>query len=221
MTRAGISWAAFAPGKLDRRLRWLLLAGLAVAAGELSLRVWEAQKALDRELSSVRNRIQLLQTSADQINWTQRGQELKSAHEQLQSQLWHAPSEAQAQAMLRDWLSANLKTPELKKFTISLQPVQVAKSGKADASTEVQLSPGSGKLLASQAVRVRAAVSFELAPGTLEAALRQIEQGGQLASIDTLTASKRSRRVEMNVSLPVIIAAAGAPEPENVPKVTR
>lgn len=208
MTALSRAWQQLRQQKLDKRVLWLLAAGALTLAGELSLRAWDAHQKLAAELKTVRSRAQLLQNSADTVDWAQRNLALSAAHEALQGQLWHAPSEAQAQAMLRDWLSSVLKGDSLKRVTITLQPPLAAANSALAPDLEASAAQaGTGLRLAMQAIRVRAAVNFELVPGALESALQGIERGGQLASVDTLTASRRSRRVEMTVSLPVIIDA--------------
>ncbi|WP_269631615.1 hypothetical protein [Pelomonas sp. BJYL3] len=211
MTALSRAWQQLRQQKLDKRVLWLLAAGALTVAGELSLRAWDAHQKLAAELKTVRGRVQLLQSSADKIDWAQRTQALGAAHEALQGQLWHAPSEAQGQAMLRDWLSSVLKDESLKRVSIALQPPVAAAASALNPDKDKDASPaqaGKGLRLAMQAIRVRATVTFELAPGAMETALQRIERGGQLASVDTLTASRRSRRVELTVSLPVIVDAA-------------
>lgn len=204
----------FKPGTINRRL-WLLIGlGTAALLTELGLRAWEQQQKLDRELQTLRGRIQLLQASADRVDWASLSKELSQLQQDLQDQLWQAPSEAQAQAMLRDWLSSMLKTAGIQRPTLRLQPPQAAiaapgsKPGGETPSPAPAETAGASRQLLQQATRVRAQISFELQPGTLEAVLQQVERGGQLASVDSLTVSKRTRRVEMAISMPVIIKPA-------------
>lgn len=202
----------------------LILIGLSLlaVAGELGLRAWEAQQKLEGELKSLRSRIHVLQASAEQMDWAALSQDLDRMQQDLQAQLWQAPSEAQAQAMLRDWLSSTLKTAGIQRPTLRLQPPQSAASPAAaapgsarpdDAQPPAAASTtGVAERLVQQAIRVRAQISFELAPGMLEAVLQQVERSGQLASVDSLSVSKRNRRIEMTVSMPVIIKPAPASE---------
>ncbi|KQW42093.1 MULTISPECIES: hypothetical protein [unclassified Roseateles] len=205
--------AQLRPSPQNRTL-WLLIGlGLLAAGGELGMRAWEYQQKLDRELAAQRKRVQALQISADRVDWVQLSDQLGTAQQTLQKQLWHAPSEAQAQAMLRDWLSSMLKEADIARPTLRLQPVQPATPAQAASASEpaeTTTPSGLGARLAREAVRARAQISFELAPGTLETVLQRIERGGQLASVDALSVSKRSRRVEMSVSIPVIIEALPA-----------
>lgn len=203
------------------RTLWLLIGvGLLVVIAELGTRAWEYQQKLDRQMAAARKRVEVLQTSADRVDWTKLGDQLSAAQQAFQGQLWHAPSEAQAQAMLRDWLSGMLKDAQIPRPSLRLQPVQPASTEPPSATREpdgvAPPPPGLGARLAREAVRARAQISFDLAPGTLETVLQRIERGGQLASVDALSVSKRSRRVEMSVSIPVIIetsASDSAPEP--------
>lgn len=205
--------ARLRPGPQNRVL-WLLIGiGLLAVAGELGMRAWEHQQKLDRELTALRKRVQALQISADRVDWAQLGDQLGAAQQAFQGQLWHAPSEAQAQAMLRDWLSSLLKDAEVVRPTLRLQPVQAASpapAASAGESSDAGNPAGLGARLAREAVRARAQISFELSPGALEAMLQRIERGGQLSNVDALSVSKRSRRVEMSISMPVIIEAAPA-----------
>ncbi|MFT7771925.1 hypothetical protein [Roseateles sp.] len=205
--------AQLRPGPQNRTL-WLLI-GVALLAviGELGMRAWEHQQKLDRELTALRKRVQALQISADRVDWARLGDQLGATQQTFQDQLWHAPSEAQAQAMLRDWLSSLLKNADIVRPTLRLQPVQPAapaQAASAGESSDTSNPAGLGARLAREAVRARAQISFELVPGSLEAVMQRVERGGQLASIDALTVSKRSRRVEMSISMPVIIEASAA-----------
>ncbi len=201
------------PGPQSRTL-WLLIGiGLLAVVGELGMRAWEHQQKLDRELTALRKRVQALQISADRVDWARLSDQLGTAQQAFQEQLWHAPSEAQAQAMLRDWLSSLLKDADIARPTLRLQPVQPAAPAQAASAGEPSDAPsptGLGARLAREAVRARAQISFELTPGSLETVLQRVERGGQLASVDALAVSKRSRRVEMSISMPVIIEASAA-----------
>lgn len=208
MKISDLRWAQLRPGPHNRRLWILLVCGVLAIGFELATRAWEHQAKLDQQLTSLRKRIQLLHASADRVDWPRLSDELAAAQQSLQSQLWHAPSEAQAQAMLRDWLSTNLRAVGIAQPTLRLQPIQAgapAASASAPGDDAAASSSGRGAELARKAVRTRAQIAFQLEPGTLENVLERIEQGGQLASVDALTVSKRSRRVEMTVSVPVII----------------
>ncbi len=212
--------AQLRPAPQNRTL-WLLIGiGLLAVGVELGMRAWEQQQKLDRELTTLRKRVQTLQVSADRVDWARLGDQLGAARQSFQDQLWHAPSEAQAQAMLRDWLSSMLKDANIVRPTLRLQPVQAAAPAQAASAVEAPdtaTPAGLGARLAREAVRARAQISFELAPGNLETVLQRLERGGQLASVDALSVSKRSRRIELTVSMPVIIEAAPAdkaPAPE-------
>jgi hypothetical protein len=179
---------------IDRRLLWLIAAGAALVLGELALRGWEAQQQLQAELDKVRSRASVLEAGTDTVDWTARTRSAEAERSTLQQRLWRAPSEAQAQARLRDWLSNAAFSAGAQRPTVSLLPIQQAAVPAGAAS-----GAGSG------VIRVRATVGFELAPRALEDALLQIEAGGQLARVDSLTAGTRTRRVEMTVSVPVLI----------------
>lgn len=202
------------PTPHNRTLWIVLVLGLAAVVAELGMRAWEHQQKLDKELTTLRKRVQTLQTSADRVDWGKLSDQLSVAQQAMQARLWHAPSEAQAQAMLRDWLSAMLKDAEISRPTLRLQPVQAAAAAQPASGADTTEAPaatvGTGAKLAREAVRARAQISFDLAPGTLENVLQRVERGGQLANIDTLSVSKRSRRVEMSISVPVIIEAASS-----------
>jgi hypothetical protein len=227
-TQLGDQWrqlrGQLRPSPKNRTL-WLLIGiGLLVVAVELGTRAWEYQQKLDKQLVALRKRVQVLQTSADRVDWLKLTDQLITAQQAFQDQLWHAPSEAQAQAMLRDWLSGMLKDAQIARPTLRLQPVQAARpdaAASANASVAAAGPAGLGARLARDAVRARAQVSFDLAPGALEAVLQRVEHGGQLASVDALSVSKRSRRVEMTVSVPVIIEAASPTEPAPAARDTR
>ncbi len=210
--RAGLSLSKIKPASHNRRL-WLLVGlGCSLLAGELAMRAWEMQMQMDRELKSLRGRIELLQASADPMDWAALSKQISQLQAALHEQLWHAPSEAQAQAMFRDWLSNTLKTAGIQRPSLRLQPPQPARQPRitdpADAAAPAASSPGVNEQLLQQAIRVRAQLSFELQPGALETVLQSVERGGQLANVDNLAVSKRTRRVEMEVSMPVIIKAA-------------
>lgn len=212
--------AQLRPGPQNRAL-WLLVGiGLLAVATELGMRAWEYQQKLDRELSAQRKRVQALQISADRVDWARLSDQLGAAQQSFQDQLWHAPSEAQAQAMLRDWLSGMLKEADIARPTLRLQPVQAAVPAQAASAGEAPDNAnanGLGARLARESVRARAQISFELAPGALETVLQRIERGGQLASVDALSVSKRSRRIEMSISIPVIIEASPADKAASKP----
>ncbi len=174
---------------------WLIaIAGLLIM-GELATRAWEAHQSLESELGKVRSRAAVLANSNDQIDWAARTREADIQRMALQARLWQTPSEAQAQARLRDWLMSALRTAAVARPTINLLPLQATPMASgASAST--------GTLVA---LRVRATINFDLAPNALENALLQIEAGGQLARIDSLSVAARGRRVEMTVSVPVLL----------------
>ena len=178
--------------RLDRRLLGLLAVAAAIVAGEFGLRGWDAHQQLDAELARVRGRVAVLELGSDQVDWGARIRLAEAERAALQARLWRSPSEAQAQARLRDWLSGALRSAAVPRATINLLPLQVAAAASA---------VGGGAL---PALRVRASVNFDLAPGALENALVQIEGGGQLARIDSLSVAARNRRVEMTVSVPVL-----------------
>jgi hypothetical protein len=182
---------------IDRRLLWVVAIGAALLLGELAMRGWEAQQQLQSELQKVRSRAAVLAAGSDQMDWASRTRAAEAERAALQMRLWRAPSEAQAQARLRDWLSNALLTANVVRPSVSLLPLQAAAAASAASAGSAGGTTG--------AVRVRASVTFDLAPKVLEEALLQIEAGGQLARVDSLTASTRSRRVEMTVSVPVLI----------------
>lgn len=175
--------------RIDRRARWLIAIAAVLASIELLLPAWDAHRKTEAELATVRKQVQLLAAADDGIDWVVQTRDSERQRAQLQSRLWQAPSQAQAEARLRDWLTNALSNAAVAKPSVSLLPVQSAAAASA---------AGTPALL-----RVRASVGFELAPKALENALVQIEAGGQLARVDTLSASVRTRRVEMTVSVPV------------------
>lgn len=178
----------------DRRLLGLVAVAAVIVLGEMSLRAWEAHRQLDAELQQVRSRAAVLAAGSDQVDWVARTRAAEAERSALQKRLWQSPSEAQAQARLRDWLSGALRTAAVKGPAVSLLPLQAAAAASANG----------GPLAA---LRVRATAGFELTPNALEQALVQIEAAGQLARIDSLNVSARSRRVEMTVSVPVLLLA--------------
>lgn len=199
------------PVAIDRRLWWILGVGAALVAAELTLRAWEQHQQLRNTLAGVRRNIQALQKSTDAVDWAARTDELRTLYATLESRLWMAPSEAQAQAMLRDWLGSTLKSAGVQRPTLRLQPVVATPAESAPDREDDAVARAQAQRLPGRAVRVRAQVGFELAPGTLELVLRHVERGGQLASVDSLSVSRRSRRVDMTVSIPVVVRSDGAP----------
>lgn len=199
--------------KLDHRLIWLLALGLLAIAGELSLRAWESHQALSTELKSVRARALLMRQSADPVDWARQTQIMQKMRSDLEAKLWHSPSEAQAQARFRDWLGSTLRAAGLPRFTINLLPPQP--SGEPPAATKEGTGPTAeaGDSMRQKALRVRANLSFELTPNMLETVLLGLEHGGQLANVDSITVSRRSRRVELSVSLPVLVEPAAEVSP--------
>ena len=183
---------------LDHRLLWLLGAAALTIGGELALRGWEAHQDLQAELNKVRSRAAVLAAGSDQVDWAARTQAALAERDTLQARLWQAPSEAQAQARLRDWLANALQSAAVARPAVSLLPPQapVAASAAGEASPPT--------------LRVRASVAFDLASNALENALLQIEAGGQLARIDSLSIVVSSRRVEMTVSVPVLLRPEAA-----------
>ncbi|GMV44661.1 MAG: hypothetical protein AMXMBFR66_00590 [Pseudomonadota bacterium] len=187
------------PGPLrpTRRLAALIGLALAVLLADLALRGWDAQQALDKELRGVRSRAAVLAAGDAGIDWNARIREAERERDALHARLWQSPSQAQAQARLRDWLGNALRSAAVTHPAVTLLP-QPGAAGPAGAA--------SGAL---PVVRVRATVAFDLVAGALENALAQIEGGGQLARVDTLAASMATRRVEMTVSVPVMIVQEG------------
>jgi hypothetical protein len=179
--------------RIDRRL--LALGGVAalLIVGELSLRAVELHQQLESELRKVRGRADVLAAGSDQMDWAARTRAADDERDELQARLWQTPSEAQAQARLRDWLASALQSAAVARPTVSLLPPQAAPAASSASAS------------ARSALRVRATVNFDLAPNALESALVQIEAGGQLARVDSLSGSARNRRVEMTVSVPVLL----------------
>lgn len=179
--------------QIDRRVLWF--AGLAalMALGELSLRAWEAQQRLEGELKKTRGQVVVLAAGSDQIDWAARTQAAEAERAVLKARLWQSVTEAQAQARLRDWLTSALRSAEVAHGAVTLLPLQRATAASA-ASGETP-----------PALRVRATLGFDVAPNALERTLVQIEASDQLARIDSLVASARNRRVEMTVSVPVLL----------------
>ncbi len=182
---------------IDRRLLWLAGMAALLILGELGLRAWEAQQVLQIELQKVRSRAAVLAAGSDQIDWDARTKAAETQRNELQARLWQSPSEAQAQARLRDWLTAALRSAAVPRPVVNLLPPQ---AGSASSAASSEPPP----------IRVRASLNFDLAPNALENALVQIEAGGQLARIDSLTVAARNRRVEMTVSVPVLLQSEGA-----------
>lgn len=177
----------------DQRLFWLIGAAALALGVEFGLRAWDAHQKLDAELQGIRGRAAVLAASSDQIDWLARTRAADAERAALRARLWQSPTQAQAQARLRDWLNSTLASAAVQRPLVNLLPLQapaVAASGAAAALP---------------ALRVRATAAFELTPGALENALVQIEAGAQLARIDNLNVTVRGRRVEMTVSVPVLI----------------
>jgi hypothetical protein len=194
----------FRPGS---RMWWLVAAAALLVLGELGLRAWEQHQKLDAELQRVRRNVAALNASNDGADWVGLTRSAEAARAQLRTRLWQVPSEAQAQARLRDWLSNALRSAGAVRPAINLMPTTPATvaptNATAPSATTSATSAAVG--LAQNTLRARASVSFELAPSALENALVQIEAGGQLASIENITVSTRSRRIEMTVSVPVML----------------
>jgi len=185
----------------NRRLLALLALAFAVIAFDLSLRAWDRHRQVATELREVRGSIAALAASSDQVDWVRRTLAVETARDSLAAQLWHSPTEAQAQARLRDWLASALRSAGVQRPTLTLLPPLTVAPASGSAS-------GVGSK--QRVLRVRASVIFELAPNALERALQQVENGGQLARVDNLTTSIRSRRVEMLVSVPVLLQPKGS-----------
>jgi len=96
--------------RFDRRLLWLVGIAALLVLGELALRAWEAHQKLEAELRTLRGRTEVLAASSDQIDWAARTLQAETERGRLQSRLWQSPSEAQAQARLRDWLGSALRS---------------------------------------------------------------------------------------------------------------
>jgi hypothetical protein len=182
---------------IDRRLLWLAGMAALLILGELGLRAWETQQQLETELQKVRGRAAVLAAGSDQIDWSARTKAAETQRNELQARLWQSPSEAQARARLCGWPIEALRNSAVARPAVNLLPPQ-AGPASSGASSE------------PQPIRVRASLNFDLAPNTLENALVQIEAGGQLARIDSLTVAARNRRVEMTVSVPVLLQTEGA-----------
>jgi hypothetical protein len=205
----------------DRRLRGLVFVALCVILVDLGSRGWEQHQKIESELLRVRRSADALDAGIDGTNWLARARALQSEQTGLQARLWQVPSEAQAQARLRDWLDNALRSARVSRQAINLLP-SVETSPRADAPGSAQTlgsapsadNRGSGALpqsLTPRSLRARATISFELAPSALENTLVQIEAGGQLASVDNLSISSRNKRVEMTVSVPVLLKTPERP----------
>ncbi|MBU6257338.1 MAG: hypothetical protein KGL18_08395 [Burkholderiales bacterium] len=178
--------------KFDRRLLPLVGIGALIIATELGMRVWDSHQKLDAEIARLRGQAALLAASNDAQDWQARTRSVDARRLTLQKRLWQAPTQAQAQARLRDWLTVALRTAEVPRPSVSLLPLLPAPAASAAALSTL---------------RVRATVGFDLMPKALENALVQIEGGGQLARIDSLSVQARTRHVEMVVSVPVLLTS--------------
>ncbi|MDE2367958.1 MAG: hypothetical protein KGN16_03220 [Burkholderiales bacterium] len=192
MTRT--AW--FRPPTFDRRLLVLIAVAALIIAGELAARGWDAHQRLDAEVAQVRARAALLAASSDHDNWAARTHQAAAQRDALRARLWQSPTEAQAQARLRDWLTNAIRSAGAAHATVTLLPLQS--------------EPAASGVDALPALRARATVNFDLAPNALENALVQIEGGGQLARVDNIDVQGRSRRVEMVVSVPVLLRTGAA-----------
>ncbi|MEO5732844.1 MAG: hypothetical protein ABIN96_00030 [Rubrivivax sp.] len=202
--------------QINPRLLWLLGVVALIVLGEGALRAMAAHQSMLAELASARARATVLAGASASDDWAARTTAANQEAQALRERLWTAPSQAQAQARLADWLgrvlpdSAAGGRPVIGLMASQLPPSQ-APGAIGSTVTGGRFSvagPGVEPVSAvsdADIVRVRAGVTVVLLPGVLEKTLVAIEGGGQLARIDALTVSGQSRQLQMTVSVPVLL----------------
>ncbi len=221
--------------QISPRLLWLLGVVLLIVCGELALRAFAAHQSVLAELAAVRARTAVLAGASGSDDWGARTAAAVQQAQALRERLWTAPSQAQAQARLADWLARALPAtaaggrPVINLMAPQLPPAQSMAPNAAGGGRDRPFAAAAGAATAgavdnADIVRVRAGVTVVLLPGALEKTLVAIEGGGQLARIDALTASGQSRQMQMTVSVPVLLQpsaesprAAGAQAPLAAP----
>ncbi len=145
--------------RIDRRL--LMLAGIAalLILGELGLARLRGAPAARRPSCARRaGRVDVLAAGSDQIDWARAHQAAEDERNELQGRLWQSPSEAQAQARLRDWLTSALRSAAVARPR--RQPAAAAGGARAPRAPP--------KARRVHAARCAPTVNFDLAPNALE-----------------------------------------------------
>lgn len=120
----------------------------------------------------------------------------QTARKTVETRLWVAPSDAIAQARLKDWLldlTARTGIPNPNLNLANPRPIE-EKEDAPPQNSEVQSSTSGLK-------RFRATMIFRFSPETLERALMEIEGGVPYAKVDTLVVNKREMRAEIGLTM--------------------
>ncbi len=131
-----------------------------------------------------------LDSQRSQAQWPQRATEAGVALKEAEASLWRQASLSLAQAELQDWLYAQLRQADAKRYSVKIVDAS-ARLGVAGDDTES--TPAAQGLVA-----MHARLSFDADTPVLLALLAALAEAQHAVAVDSL--SLKAKHVEMNVS---------------------
>jgi len=174
--------SSLAEVRQNRRLQFGLVAIATIVALYLLLLWGDAIDRSERTLARVNDDLRLAGSSdAVEQRWSETAQRAAKMVTTLESQLWKAPTLAQAQAQIQDWASGALAGAGARGATVAVG----ADAGGAERRDPTGLTP------------VRLMISFDAAPQVLDQVLPVLEGSQRLTRITTLRAARGQQRTEI------------------------
>ena len=196
-------WQAF---RANRRLQLGALVILAILAAEGSLRWLEHMEAQETRLSELRDQKHRLQgQSRDKVALEAELDEIGQVAATAKARLWVVPSEAVGQARQKDWLQSMFQQIEVVPRSIVLAtPRAYDEKTPSGASASPAFVAAAAPQSAQKPTGIRefrATLVFPFTPNGLEKTLAALEGGEPFVKIESLFASRRERRVELNLAM--------------------
>jgi len=196
--------------KGNRRLQWGLAIVLAILAVEGVLRWTDALTEQEKELRELRDQKRHLQGQIQDKTLLQEIlQKVEGAQTAAKARVWVVSSEAVGQARQKDWVQTLFREKN-----IPLQSLVLATPrGREKPVTESGITADK----VADIREFRATVSFPFSPENLERIVAALEGGELFTRIESLSASRRQRRVELEFAMLMEIDPRAAARAESSP----
>lgn len=189
--------------KQNRRLQIGAIAVAVLLCVEGGLAWRDRLAAKEQQLRQVGGELRTLRAqSRAEAALRQARDDMALSRMELESRLWTVSSEAVGQARLKDWLktiatNAKVIGPNLALAAAKPREEEAPTEGTDTAGAGTGTEPGGEKK--ARLYEMRATLSLPFSPEILEHVLADIEGGAALASVESLTVSRRDRRIELTV----------------------
>jgi len=197
-------WQEF---RRNRRLQVGILVILGVLVSEGTMRWFEFQGHQETRLTELRSQRMMLQgQSRDETVLKEKLAELETARDVVEKRMWVVPSEAVGQARQKDWLLNLFKQSSVAPINITLgspRPFNGKSEGGAAAAGSQEDPQGF--------MEFRASISFPFSPAALENILNALEGGEPFVQIEVLRASRRERKVDIEMNMLMEVNRTKAP----------